>query len=88
MKMITIEEGSREMLPWIKAEIEPALGFWPFHWWYEVYYYDINYELDGKKTPCWVHYDQKDGGAFGLWRTMRKAREAVLDVWMELQDPS
>lgn len=83
MKMITIEEGSKDMLPYIIADIEPAVGGGlPFEWWYEISVWEKNEELG---DYCWHRYYQKDGGALTLWRTMRKAREAVLEVYFELK---
>ena len=51
--MIILEEGNKDMLPWIKVEIEP--GRWLFEWWFEVHYLD-------NKEGIWTHYHQKDGG--------------------------
>lgn len=73
--MITLEDGSEDMLPWVKVEIEP--GRWPFEYWYEVHYLD-------NKDGIWTHYHQKDGGGFGLWRVWQKARVVLSDVWFEL----
>lgn len=73
--MITISEGSEEMLPYVQVEISP--GRWPFQWFFEVSYYDPENEHEGVKMPCWVHDWEQDGGAFGFWRVMRKAIEAV-----------
>lgn len=84
--MITIEEGSKDMLPYVIADIEPAVGGgWPFEWWYEISSWEeFEAEPGGKKMWGWVHYYKKDGGAITLWRSIRKAREAVLDVYFDL----
>lgn len=46
MRAIILEEGSKECMPWITAEI--TTGRFPFVWWFEISYWDDDDE-------CWVH---------------------------------
>lgn len=79
--MITIEEGEKEFLPYVKVEI--TTGRWPFQYWFEVIYW-----TNATETECghWTHYWQKDGGGFGLWFVVRKASVVLQEVWYELVD--
>lgn len=70
--MIILEDGSKEVLPYVKIEIEP--GRWPFQWWYEVHTWNA-------KTGWWEHDYMYDGGGFGLWRVWKKAKIALMDAW-------
>ncbi len=79
--MIYVSEGGEELLPYIRADIEP--GRWPFEWWFEVHVWLPNYEIGGKVVPCWSHAYKYDGGGFGLWRVWRMARQAVNKAWTE-----
>jgi len=73
--MIILKEGSKEMLPYVRVEIETG-RFW-FEYWYEVHYWS-------DKEQCWYHDWEKDGGGFGLWFVLRKAQKALHDKWFEL----
>lgn len=79
--MIILEDGDKEMLPYVRVEIEP--GRWFGQWWFEVSYWDELHRENGQRSPCWVHYYQKDGGAFSLWRCWKKASAALSEVWFE-----
>lgn len=78
--MITIQEGSEHMpnSPWVKAELWPDAHRF-FGWLFEVFYYDW-------KEKCWVHYWQKDDGAWLFRNAWKRATQTVEDVWFELYE--
>jgi len=80
--MIILEEGSKDMLPYVRVEI--TVGGFPFEWLFEVSYWDEMHRENDQRCPMWVHYYQKDGEAFGLWRCWKKAEAALSEVWFEL----
>lgn len=82
--MIILEDGGKEMLPYVQVRIEPG-RFW-FEYWFEVHYWDAKNTHEGKPFPCWVHDYEKDGGGFGLWFVWRKAQNALSDTWTERFD--
>jgi hypothetical protein len=77
------EHGSKDCLPWVRAELAP--GRWPGQWWWEICYYDPEIETwqEGPVFPGWVHDWERDGSCFGLWRAVRKAALAADDCWWE-----
>ena len=81
--MIYIEDGSKEMLPYVRAELVP--GRWPFEWWFEINTWE-EIEQDGKKFFCWHHHWRKDGRRFGLWRAHRAAHQIVVTTWFDMID--
>lgn len=72
--MITLSEGSKEMIPFVQVEI--TTGRFPFYYWYEVHIWN-------EKEQVWYHDIDKDGGCFTLWRTIRKCKEVLSDAWFE-----
>ena len=73
--MITLEEGNKEMTPYVRVEIETGICW--FTYWYEVHHWS-------EEEQCWYHDWEEDNGGFGLWFVLKKARKALHKKWFEL----
>jgi hypothetical protein len=74
------ECGSKDHLPWVRAELAP--GRWPGEWLWEVCFYAPE---DGtwNSFSAWVPDWDRDGSCFGFWRAVKKAALASEDCWLE-----